>query len=112
MAPESSKSVSDNASVSGPPDSRSDGLTDAEDTIELGWYLRALRRHWKLAAAGMMIGGALGFLFASSRPLRYEGVTTLLIVPSPQPSAAQINPATFRSIVENASLASQVIAEL
>jgi uncharacterized protein involved in exopolysaccharide biosynthesis len=87
-------------------------MTDGEDTIDLGWYLRELRRRWKLAAAGVMIGGVLGFGFASSRPLRYEGVTTLLVVPSAQANAAQINPATFRSIVENASLASQVISEL
>jgi len=91
---------------------RSDHRSDEEDIIELGSYVRALQRRWKLAVVGILLGGAIGFGIASSRALRYEGVTTLLVVPSSQPGSAQVNPATFRSIVENATLASQVIAEL
>jgi uncharacterized protein involved in exopolysaccharide biosynthesis len=87
-------------------------MTDGEDTIELGWYLRGLKRHWRLAAVGTLVGGVLGFGFASIQPLRYEGVTTLLVIPPIPPNSAQINPATFRAIVENASLAAQIISEL
>jgi uncharacterized protein involved in exopolysaccharide biosynthesis len=79
-----------------------------EDEVDLGWYLRILQRRWKLAAAGALIGGALGFGYASVQPLRYEGVTTVLV----PPNNPQMNPATFRGFVENASLASQVISEL
>ena len=39
-------------------------------------------------------------------------MTTLLVVPPAQQTGPQISPATFRGIVENASLASQVIDEL
>jgi uncharacterized protein involved in exopolysaccharide biosynthesis len=112
MAPESSKPVPDDGSATAPQHPRRDRMTDEEDTIELGWYLRSLRRRWKLAAAGVLIGGALGFGYASNQPLLYEGVTTLLIVPPSQSNAPQMNPATFRPIVENASLASEVISEL
>jgi capsular polysaccharide biosynthesis protein len=79
-----------------------------EDEIELGWYLRVLQRRWKLATAGALIGGGLGFGYASIQPLRYEGVTTILI-PANNP---QLNPPTFRRIAENATLASQVVSEL
>ena len=79
-----------------------------EDEIELGWYLRILRRQWKLAVAGALIGGAAGFGFASSQPLRYEAVTTIFI-PANNP---QFSSATFRGFAENASLASQIISEL
>jgi hypothetical protein len=79
-----------------------------EDEIELGWYLRVLQRRWRLATAGALIGGALGFGYASIQPLRFEAVTTVFI-PANNP---QFTPATFRGFVENASLASQVISEL
>lgn len=83
-----------------------------DDRIDLRQYVRALQRRWKLALFGAILGGAVGFGLASARPLRYEGVTTLLVVPPTQSSGTQITPATFRAIVENATLASQVIQEL
>jgi len=65
-----------------------------------------------MLAAGAVIGALLGFAAARSRPVRYEGVTTLLVIPSTSSlPGTQINLATFRAITENASLASQVIAE-
>lgn len=84
-----------------------------DDLIDLSRYVRALQRRWKLALFGAILGGAAGFGLATARPLEYEGVTTLLVVPPPVQSAGtQMNPATFRAIVENASIASQVIREL
>jgi succinoglycan biosynthesis transport protein ExoP len=63
-----------------------------------------------LLACGVL-GALAGVVIASIRPVLYEGVTTLLVVPPPRTPTAQINPATFRAILENASLATQVIAE-
>ena len=83
-------------------------MTTDDDEIELGWYLRELQRRWKLAVAGALIGGALGFGYASLQPLRYEGVTAILV----PPNNPQLSPATFRAIAQNATLASQVISEL
>jgi uncharacterized protein involved in exopolysaccharide biosynthesis len=91
-----------------------DVLRDEDDyaLVYLDWYARAIRRRWLLIVAGTVLGGAISFWYVSLQPLRYQGVTTLLVVPPSEPGGAQINLATFRSIVENGTLASQVIAEL
>ena len=47
-----------------------------------------------------------------SRPVLYEATTTLLIASPVKTPGAQANPQTFRAILENASLAAQVITEL
>ena len=112
MKPQSSKSFPDDDGTAAHSGVGRDRVTGEEDTIELGWYVRALRRSWTFIAAGTLLAGGLAFILAGLQPLRYEGVTTLLVVPSSQPAGAQINPATFRAIVENASLASEVISEL
>ena len=101
-----------------PPDSplspvRGDRSADAEEEIiYLDWYVRAIQRRWLLIFAGAILGGVIAFWFVISQPLKYEGVTTLLVVPPSVPGGAQINPATFRAFVENASLVAQVISEL
>lgn len=82
------------------------------DRADLAWYVLALQRHWIAAVVGAALGAALFFVLVSGRPLRYEGVTTLLVVPPSQTSVPQMNPATFRAIVENVTLASEVIDEL
>src|SRR5262245_25053201 len=117
MAPEASKSFPDDARIAPHPSVRRDRVNDEhgnaeEDIIALGWYVRAVLRRWKLALLGAIIGGVLAFWFASIQPSRYEGVTTLLVVPPSQPNSVSTTPATFRAIVENGSLALQVISEL
>jgi uncharacterized protein involved in exopolysaccharide biosynthesis len=107
MALETSRSPSNSASAPPAPNAHSH-LPDDPDDLDLGWYLRRLQRHWQLATAGALIGGALGFAYASTQPFQYEAVTTIL-VPANNP---QLNAATFRGIAENASLASQIISEL
>ena len=90
-------------------------LPDDEDTMDLGRYVRAFERRWKLAVVGALVGGTIAFSLASLRAVRYKGVTTLLVVPpltANVPLAIQMTPATFRSIVENTTLAKQVIEEL
>ena len=83
-----------------------------EEIIYLDWYVRAIQRHWLLILAGAILGGVLVVWHQIRQPLKYEGVTTLLVVPPSEPEGAQVNPATFRAIVENASLVAQVISEL
>ena len=83
-----------------------------DDDVETVWYITALQRWSLLILLVAVLGGAAGFFYAGLRPLAYQGITTLLVVPPSQPTGAQINPATFRAIVENATLASQVIDEL
>lgn len=100
------------------PDPSKDSILEAgprgdwDDDLGPAWYVVALRRWVLLIVAGTVLGGVIAFWNASRRPLRYQGVTTLLVVPPAQPGGAQVNPATFRAIVENATLASQVIDEL
>jgi uncharacterized protein involved in exopolysaccharide biosynthesis len=83
-----------------------------DGALELPWYVRALQRRWLFAVVGAVLGGALLFGLASRQRLLYQGVTTLLVMPPSQPGGATMNPATFRAIVENATLASQIIDEL
>src|SRR5688572_14333695 len=91
---------------------RSAGEEEEEEIIYLDWYVRAIQRHWLLILAGAILGGVLVVWQQIRQPLKYEGVTTLLVVPPSEPEGAQVNPATFRAIVENASLVAEVISEL
>jgi protein tyrosine kinase modulator len=84
----------------------------ADDDLGPAWYVVALQRWWLLIFIGALVGGAIAFWYATGRPLLYEGVTTLLVVPPSQAGGAQVTPATFRAIVENLTLASEVIDEL
>jgi uncharacterized protein involved in exopolysaccharide biosynthesis len=83
-----------------------------DDDLGPAWYVIALQRWWVVIFVGALVGGSIAFWNASRRPLQYQGVTTLLVVPPSQPGGAQVNPATFQAIVQNLSLASQVIDEL
>lgn len=76
------------------------------------WYVAEVQRRAVPILLCAIVAGAAAFWYAGLRPLNYQGVTTLLVVPPSQPSGAQINTATFRAVAENATLASQVIQEL
>ena len=85
---------------------------DDPDVVEIRWYARFVRRHWRIALAAGALGGALGFGYTALQPPVYEGVTTLLVVPRTLPSGVQINPPTFSSIARSGTLVAQVIDEL
>ncbi len=91
---------------------QSNRSNESVDRAELAWYVRALQRHWIVALAGAALGAAVFFVIVSNRPLVYEGVTSLLVVPPSGSDGAQMNPATFLALVQNETLASEVIAEL
>jgi len=82
-----------------------------EQELALGWYVQALSRRCVLILVIALLGGAAGYLVASLRPVLFEGVTTLLMVPPPRTPTAEISPATFRAILESGSLATKVISE-
>ena len=103
-----------------PPNQEVASSLDQE--LDLGWYAQALRRRWKTILLIALLGAAAGYALASLRPVRFEGVTTLLVVPPPTRSTAQVNllpderlialrAPTFRALLENASLAAKVIAD-
>jgi uncharacterized protein involved in exopolysaccharide biosynthesis len=108
--PEPSRSSGGLREVGGSPLPSPDGRL--EDELDVGWYIHALQRRWKLVVAVALLGAIAGLAVSTIRPTLYEGVTTLVVVPPRRTSAVQINSATFRAILENASLASQVIGEL
>ena len=83
-----------------------------ESRAELDWYVRALWRHWGVALVGAALGAALFFVLVSRQPVMFEGVTSLLVLSPAGAAGAQMNPATFRAIAENATLVSEVIQEL
>jgi uncharacterized protein involved in exopolysaccharide biosynthesis len=82
------------------------------DDLELGWYLRALRDRWKLLLVGAVLGAVVGIAPTYLGPTFYEASTTLLVVPSPDASALPLNPATFRAILVNGTVAQQIVDEL
>ena len=83
----------------------------SDDDLGPAWYVLALQRWLMPILLVALVSGLIAFGVASSQPLRFEGVTTLLVVP-PSQGGAQVNPATFRAIVENQSLALEVLDEL
>lgn len=96
----------DSVSVSGPHREWED------DDLTPAWYVVAVQRWSMLILVGALVGGAIAFWNAGRRPLQYQGVTTLLVVPPSQPGGALMNPATFQAIVQNLAHASEVIDEL
>jgi capsular polysaccharide biosynthesis protein len=79
-----------------------------EEELNLGRYLTILRRHWLTLVLGSMVGGVAGFVGASLRPVLYEGVTTILI----GRSSSVIATATSRALLENRTLAAEMLAEI
>lgn len=96
--------------------------TSLDQELDVGWYVQALWRRRKVILLITLLGAVAGYSVASLRPVLFEGVTTLLVVPPPTRSTAQVNllpderlmalrAPTFRAVLENASLAAKVIAD-
>ncbi len=83
----------------------------SDDDLELGQYLNTIRRHRVLLVVGALVGALAGFGLASLRPVLYEAVTTLIVL-SPSGPDSRANAGIYRAVLENLSLASQVVEEL
>jgi hypothetical protein len=79
-----------------------------EEELDLGRYLRIIRRHRLIIILGALVGGAAGVLGASLRPVLYEGVTTILI----GRSDSVIATATSRALLENYTLAAETLTQV
>jgi uncharacterized protein involved in exopolysaccharide biosynthesis len=91
------------------PASRDDTL---EDEIDFSRYFRVFTRHWMLLVVASIVGGALGFAVSRTKPVLYEGVTTLLVLPPSKVDVRTASTANFRALLENLSHSLQVITEL
>src|SRR5262245_27768686 len=61
-----------------------DDWPEDEDEFEQVWYIQAIQRWRVLILAGALLGGAAALVYATLRPLAYQGITTLLVVPPSQ----------------------------
>ncbi len=89
-----------------------------EDEIDLSPYMRVLRRHWKLLAAGVLIGAVTGLGSALWRPTLYEAATTILVTHASTQglgdylATVQSNVSTSRALLENYTLAAETLNEI
>ena len=77
-----------------------------------GITIPAIGQRWRWLVGAALLGAAIGVVSTFFRPVLSEGITTLLVLPPPTAPTAPINPATFRAILVNGSIALQVITEL
>jgi len=91
------------------PPRRDDGF---DDEIDFSRYVRVVARHWMLLVVVALAGAALGFAYSRTKPVLYEGVTTVLISPPPRADARTTTAANFRVLLQNLTLSLQVINEL
>jgi uncharacterized protein involved in exopolysaccharide biosynthesis len=83
-----------------------------EDELDLGRHFRVFSRHPLLLLTGALIGAIAGFIFATSRPQRYEAVTTLIAQLPTRQAPGGSDRASLRAFIENQTLVAQVIEEL
>jgi uncharacterized protein involved in exopolysaccharide biosynthesis len=83
-----------------------------EDEINLWHYAGVFGRHWVLLLFLAALGAIGGYAVSRLRPVVYEGVTTLIVLPPARGETRAANPASFRALLANFSLAANVIREL
>lgn len=84
-----------------------------EDELDIHWYVEAIQRRWQWVLAASLIGALGAFAYATTRTILYEAVTTLMIAyPTRTAASAETSPQAFTTIVENASLASELVREI
>jgi uncharacterized protein involved in exopolysaccharide biosynthesis len=83
-----------------------------EDEIDFTRYFRVFARHWILLVVVALAGGVYGFAVSRWRPILYEGVTTVLVVPPSKVDVRSASTANFRALLENLTHSSQVVKEL
>jgi protein tyrosine kinase modulator len=103
--------------VAGPRDLSSAPLPSAqddilEDEIDFSRYVRVFARHWMLLVVFALVGAAAGFAVSRTKPILYEGVTTVLVLPPAKVDVRTASTANFRALLENLTHSLQVITEL
>lgn len=88
------------------PSDRSD--VRFEEEIDLGQYLRPLRRHWMMIAGACLLGAIAGLVVSARRPTLYEASTTVLV----QQAASGEAFSTARALLRNYTLASEIVKEV
>src|SRR5262245_46673099 len=83
-----------------------------EDEIDFTRYFRVFARHWMLLVVLALVGGASGFAVSRMKPVLYEGVTTVLVLPPSKVDVRTASTANFRALLESLTHSSQVINEL
>jgi uncharacterized protein involved in exopolysaccharide biosynthesis len=83
-----------------------------EDEIDFSRYFRVFARHWILLVMLALVGGVAGFASSRTKPVLYEGVTTILVVPPSNAAVRSASVANFRALLENFTHSAQVINEL
>jgi uncharacterized protein involved in exopolysaccharide biosynthesis len=83
-----------------------------EDEIDFTRYFRVFARHWMLLAGLAIVGGLCGFTVSRMKPVLYEGVTTVLVLPPSKVDVRTASTANFRALLENLTHSAQVISEL
>ena len=83
-----------------------------EDEIDFGRYFRVFARHWILLVVIALAGTASGFVFSRLKPVLYEGVTTILVLPPSNAAVRSASVANFRALLENQTHSLQVVNEL
>jgi uncharacterized protein involved in exopolysaccharide biosynthesis len=91
------------------PRHRDDSL---EDEVDFTRYFRVFARHWILLVVVAMVGGACGFLVSRTKPILYEGVTTVLVLPPSKVDVRSASTTNFRALLENLTHSLQIINEL
>jgi len=83
-----------------------------EDEIDFTRYFRVFARHWMLLAVCALIGAVSGFAFTRTKPVLYEGVTTVLVLPPSKLDVRTASTANFRALLDNLTHSLQVITDL
>jgi uncharacterized protein involved in exopolysaccharide biosynthesis len=89
-------------------------VTDAdwsENEINLWASARAIGERWTWVVIGALVGAVAAFALASRQPIVYEASTTLLVSYPARTGVAETSPQALTSILNNGSLASQVVSE-
>ena len=99
---------SDRAAVRAARSTAADPYTDPYDeAIDLGGLVRPLWAGRVWITAALVAGMAIGLALALSRPPVYEATSTLMVR---RDAANQINPTSYRSLIEGNVFASKIIS--
>src|SRR3954470_19270161 len=90
---------------------------EAEQEVDFGRYMRLLGARWWLLAAGLVVGGVIGYAVSLGGSQRFKATATLYLGQpysasgNVQLQAAQTNPSTVRQIAHAEVVVQKVAGE-